>query len=281
MVAGLRDGLLALGYREPRDFEIGVRFTKGDDTALPVAARQLVHYGVDLLFVGRADSAKAAKAVTSRIPIVFAAVSDPVGAGLVQSFAHPGGNITGVSDIGHDLGPKRLETFKEILPHLQRVLFPYDATDPDHLVEVQVYRAAAQRSGIELVERPLRSEMNAKSTLGRIEVGKVDGLLTPRCCVLNIPGLILEVAHQKALPTMFGQAFWVQSGALASYGPDYYASGVQAARLVDKILKGAKPAEIPVEVNPRIEFAINRKVAKALGLTIAPEVWFKADKVIR
>lgn len=117
--------------------------------------------------------------------------------------------------------------------------------------------------------------------LAQIQKDQADGLLAPRCCFLNIPGFILKVASQKALPTMFRQAFWVERGALASYGPDYYASGRQAARLVDKILKGTQPADIPVEANSKIEFAINQQVAKALGLTIAPEVLFQADRIIR
>lgn len=281
MIAGLRDGLLELGYRETEDFEIGVRFTRGDYSTLPLAARQLVQHGVDLIFVGRAEAARAAKAATREIPIVFAAVSDPVGAGLIDRFARPGDNITGVSDLGHELGGKRLAIYRELLPEMKRVLFPYDATYPGHKVELEVYGAAARRVGVELLERPFRTEAEAELGLDQIQKGKVDGLLAPRCCLLNIPGLVLRFASQKALPTMFRQAFWVENGGLASYGPDYYASGLQAARLVDKILNGAKPAAIPAEVNTRIEFAINRKVGRALDINIPAEMWFKADRVIR
>ena len=281
-MAALRDRLLELGYHERDDFVLGVRFTQGDNAALLHAAHQLVAYDVDLIFaVGHDLVVQAAQKATTRIPIVFAAVSDPVGAGLIQSFARPGSNTTGVSDLGLELVPKRLEVFREMIPGLQRVLFPYDAADPEHLLEAQALRSAARRLGIVLMEKPLRTEEEAKTILAEIKPGAVDGILAPRCCSLNISGFILETASQKSLPTMFQQVFWVEQGALASYGPDYYASGRQAARLVDKILKGANPAEIPVEVNPKIEFAINLKVPKALGLTIAPEVLFQADRIVR
>jgi putative ABC transport system substrate-binding protein len=273
--------LLELGYHEREDFVLGIRFTKGDNRALPGAARQLVKYGVDLIFTVNALAARAAQEATHQIPIVFSSVSDPVGLKLIQSFARPGGNLTGVSSLGIELGPKRLEVFWEMLPGLQRVLFPYDAADAEHLLELNAYRSAARRLGIALVEKPLRTEVEAETTLAEIKPGAVDGILAPRCCSLNIPGFILETASQKRLPTMFEQAFWVEQGALASYGPDYYSSGKQAARLVVKIIKGEQPADIPVEVNSKIEFAINRKVAKALGLTIAPEVLFQADRLIR
>jgi putative ABC transport system substrate-binding protein len=281
VTSGLRDGLLELGYHEREDFVLDIRFTKGDTTALPGAARQLVQYGADLIFAAGTLAAKAAQEATTQIPIVFGAVSGPVRLNLIQSFARPGGNVTGVSSLGIELGPKRLEVFWELLPGLKRVLFPYDPADAEHLLELNAYRSAARRLGIALVEKPLRTEIEAEATLAEIKPGAVDGILAPRCCSLNIPGFILETASQKRLPTMFEQAFWVERGALASYGPDYYSSGKQAARLVAKIIKGDKPADIPVEVNSKIEFAINRKVAKAIGLTIAPEVLFQADRIIR
>lgn len=127
----------------------------------------------------------------------------------------------------------------------------------------------------------MRTEEEARVALAQVRKGEVDGILTPISGSLNIPGFILETASQRALPTMFDAAFWVERDALASYGPNYSETGRQAARLVDKILKGTKPAEIPVEVNPKIEFAITLKVAKALGLTIAPEVLYRADRIIR
>src|SRR5919197_4440357 len=127
-VAGLRDGLLALGYREDEQFFIGVRFTQGNLTALPTVAQQLVQDGVDIIFADHDDAAKAAQQATTHIPIVFATVGDPVGLGLIHTFARPGGNLTGVADLHLELGPKRLEVFREMIPGLRRVLFPYHAT---------------------------------------------------------------------------------------------------------------------------------------------------------
>ena len=279
--AGLRDGLLELGYHERKDFVIGVRFTQGDITALTGAARRLIQYGADLIFAGSTLAAMAGQEVTHQLPIVFAALSEPVTFKLIQSFARPGGNVTGVSSLGIELGPKRLEVFWEMLPSLKHVLFPYNVTNSEHMLELKAYRAAAHRLGIVLIEKPLRTETEAKTALAEIAPGSVDGILAPRCCSLNIPGFILEVAAQKRLPTMFEQAFWVERGALASYGPDYYSSGKQAARLVAKIMEGEKPANIPVETNSTIEFAINRKVAKAIGLTISPEILYQAHRLIR
>jgi putative ABC transport system substrate-binding protein len=251
---GLRDGLLALGYRENEHFVLGVRFTQGDLTALPAAARELVQYGVDLIFVEGDAPLQAAQMATTRIPIVFGGIrSNPVEMGLVQSFARPGGNITGVTSLSLELGPKRLQVFQELMPGLKRVLFPYDANDAQSVAGAKVYRDAARRLGIELVEKPVQTEEEAQATLAQVRKGEVDGILMPLNVSLNLPGFVLEAAAQRAIPTMFDAAFWVEQGGLASYGPDFYESGRQAARLVDKIRKGAKPAELPVEVNHKIE----------------------------
>lgn len=278
---GLRDGLLKLGYREPEQFVLGVRFTQGNLAVLPAAAQDLVKYGVDLIVAADGAAAKAAQAATARIPIVFAGLVDPVGLGLVKSFARPGSNITGVTNQGIELGAKRLEMFREMIPGLQRILFPYDATDVYAKAAAKVYRDAARRLGLVLVERAIQTEAEAQKALAHVRKDEVDGLLKPPFVALNIPGFLLDAGVQQEIPTMFDGAFYVERGGLASYGPDFYETGRLAARLVDKILKGTKPAEIPVEVNSRIEFAINLKTAKALGLIIAPEVLYQADKLLR
>jgi putative tryptophan/tyrosine transport system substrate-binding protein len=280
-VVGLRDGLLELGYRENADFVIGVRFTQGDLSALHGAARKLVQDGVNMIFADHDDAAKAAQQATSHIPIVFATVGDPVGRGLIHSFARPGGNVTGVADLHLELGPKRLEVFRELMPGLQRVLFLYHATDAYATAEARELRTAANRLGIVLLERAVRTQEEAQAVLAAVQSEEIDGIVAPRCCALNIPGFVLEATTQRGIPTMFEAAFWVERGALASYGSDLYASGRMAARLVDKIIKGAKPAELPVEVNPKLEFTVNLKVAQALGLMIAPEVLYRADRLVR
>jgi len=282
-IAGLRNGLVALGYCEDQQFVMGVRFTQGDLAALPAAARELVQAGVDVLIADSDNAAKAAQMATTRIPIVFAGVADPLGLGLIESFARPGGNITGVTDLELEIGPKRLEVFQEIVPGLKRVLFPYAAHEVNAAAATQVYRDAARRLGMELMERPVRTEAEAQAALAQVRKGEVDGILVAALSAgaLNIGGLVLEVASQQGIPTMHSNPFMVERGGLASYGPDSYRSGRQAARLVDKILKGGKPAVIPVEMISDIELTINLKVAKALGLTISPAVLSRAERLIR
>ncbi len=277
-VVGLRDGLLELGYRENEQFVLGVRFTQGDLAALPAAARDLVQYGVDIIVADNGQSVQAAQMATSQIPIVFIGESDPVGQGLIQSFARPGGHITGVTGMHLELSPKRLEVFREIVPSLKRVLYLYDAAA---MAQASAYREAARRLRIELVEKPVRTEEEVQATLAQVSKGEVDGILVRSATFLNIPGFVLETVSRQVIPTMWDVSVLVERGGLASYGPDLHEMGRQAARLVDKILKGVKPAEIPVEVSPKIEFVINLKVAKALGLTIAPEVLYRADRIIR
>ena len=280
-VVGLRDGLKELGYRENQDFVIGVRFTQGNIAALPQAARELVAQGVDILFTTTPAPAKAAHTATNRIPIVFYGAGDPIGLGLIKSFARPGGNITGVTDLDLELDGKRLEIFKEMLPGITRVLFPYDKADPFSVAQAKTYRESARSLRIMLIERSLGTESEAQGTFDALKKNEVHGIVVPRSLSFNIPGLALEALSRQRIPTMFFGPWYVENGGLASYGPDFYQSGRQAARLVEKILKGTHPREIPVEVNNRIEFVVNLKVATALGIKIAPEALYRATRVIR
>jgi len=280
-VLGLRDGLKELGYRENQDFVIGVRFTQGDIAALPQAARELVERGIDILATNNPAPAKAAQMATNRIPIVFHGAGDPIELGLIKSFAHPGGNITGVTDLDLDLDSKRLEIFKEMIPGLTRVLFPYDKAEAFSVAEAKIYRDSARRLKIMLIEKTVISEKEAQATFDALKRNEVHGIVVPRSLSFNIPGLAVEATSQKRIPTMFFGPWYVDEGGLASYGPDFYQSGRQAARLVDKILKGTNPGEIPVEVNNNIEFVVNLKVATALRIKIAPEALYRATRVIR
>jgi putative ABC transport system substrate-binding protein len=280
-VVGLRDGLRERGYRENQDFVIGVRFTQGDIAALPQAARELVEQEIDILFTNNPAPAKAAQMATSRIPIVFYGTGDPIGLGLIQSFAHPGGNITGVTDLDLELDSKRLEIFKEMIPGLIRVLFPYDPSEAFSVAEAKIYRESARRLKIMLIEKTVVTQKEAQATFDRIRKNEVHGIVVPRSLSFNIPGLALEITSRQRIPTMFFGGWYAEQGGLAGYGPDFYQSGRQAARLVDKILKGTSPREIPVEVNNNIEFVVNLKVATALGIKIVPEALYKATRVIR
>ena len=174
---GLRDGLKGLGYRENMDFVIGVRFTQGNIAALPTAARELIQRGVDVLFATGSDAAQAAQKVTTKVPIVFAGGGDPVGQGLIRSFARPEGNITGVTDLDFELSPKRLEIFKEMISKLKRVLFPYSATDAYSLAEAKSYREAAGRLKLTLVEKAVRSEEEVKAVLANLKNDHIQGIL--------------------------------------------------------------------------------------------------------
>ena len=280
-VVGLRDALVELGYRENQDFVIGVRFTQGNVAALPQAARELVEQGVDILFTINPAPAKAAQMATSRIPIVFYGTGDPIGLGLIKSFAHPGGNITGVTDLDLELDSKRLEIFKEMIPGLIQVLFPYDPSEAFSVAQAKIYRETARRLKIMLIEKTVVTQKEAQATFDGIRKNEVHGIVVPRSLSFNIPGLALEAMSQKRIPTMFFGPWYVDQGGLASYGPDFYKSGRQAARLVDKILKGTNPREIPVEVNNNIEFVVNLKAATAAGIKIVPAVLYRANRVIR
>lgn len=280
-VVGLRDGLRSLGYREDRDFTIGVRFTEGNPAELPRAARDLVRHGVDVIVATEsATAAKAAQAATTRIPIVFVGSGDPVGLGLVQSFARPGGNITGVADLDIDLVPKRMEMFRELIPGLKRVLVPFDATDSDAVAQMAVHRGAARSLGLTLVEKPVRGEEEARAAIIGLRRSDADGIFSIRSLTSNIPGLIIQTAPGTVMPTMLHSSFFVERGGLASYAANTHELGRQAARIVDKILKGAKPAELPVEQPRAFELVLNLRTAKALGLTLPPAVVGRADRVI-
>jgi ABC-type uncharacterized transport system substrate-binding protein len=280
-VVGLIEGLVAMGYRENEDFVVGVRFTQGDSAVLPAVAQELVRDGVDILFcIGEAE-AKAAQQTTTTHPIVFSRLGDPVGQGLIKSYAQPGGNITGVADLNMDVSSKRLELFKELIPGLKRVLFPYNAANEHQAANVIQYRAAAQHLGLVLVERQLHTMAEARDALASVQKEEIDGILAPHAMDLNIPGFVLEATTKQGIPSMFDGAFYLKDGGLASYGPSEFASGRQAARLVDKIIKGMHPGDIPVEVDNYFELTINLKVAKALGLTIPPVVLYRADRIIR
>ncbi len=279
-IVGLRNGLTALGYRERTDFVIGLRFTRGDPDALTLAARQFVEQNVDLLVVGGGPPVRAALAATAQIPIVFVGGGDPVALGFVTSYSRPGGNITGVATRDLELAPKRLEMLRGIAPVVKKVLFGYDVADPSTARELKGYRDAAPRLGLVLVERPAQTREEAQKALGALRRGEVHGILGPGAMSLNIPGLVLETGARLGLPTMFSDPFYVEQGALGSYSTDLQASGRQAARLVDKILRGTPPGDIPVEIDNHIHFALNLKAARALGLVIPPDTIRRADRVL-
>jgi putative ABC transport system substrate-binding protein len=171
--------------------------------------------------------------------------SDPVGAGFVESFARPGGNITGVADLDTDLAPKRLELFRDLIPGLKRILFPYNADELGAPVNVKLHREAARRLGLTLVERPLGSQAEAQELLGSQRRGDVDGIFSPRSVALNIPAFILEGATRFSIPAMFHDSIWVEQGGLASYSANTYQVGRQARRSAGRACHALRSRDQP------------------------------------
>lgn len=277
-VEGLKAGLKAMGLQEGRDVTFDIRFTRGNLEALPAVAATLAKAGVDLIFAALEEATRAAKAATQTIPIVFVSVGDPVAAGIVATVAKPEGNITGVSSLATDLVPKRLEILKAFFPTLRRVWAVYHANDRSSIAAAGKAQEVAPLLKLQLLARPVRTSEELVSTLKGLRPG--DGLLPPPALAMNIPGVILDIERGSRVPAVFFNTFWVQAGALVSYGSDLHAEGVQAARLVAKILRGERPKDLPVEAVNKLELAINLKAAKNLGVTIPHEILIRADKVI-
>ena len=278
-VEGLKAGLRELGLEEGRDVALDIRFTKGDPDRLRVDASELVQSGVDLIFTSNAPATQAAKAATRTIPIVFTLVGDPVIAGLIRTVAKPGGNVTGVSSLTTELAGKRLEILTLLAPQVRRVWALHYGDDPSSIVAAQRAEVAAKRLNVELVVRPVYNPEQFASALKDLRPG--DALLPPDVGALDIPAILLEASLASRLPAVFSSSIYVDHGGLASYGADFRAQGVQAARLVAKILHGARPAELPVEGADKIDLAVNAKTVALLGLALPRKVLFRADAVVQ
>lgn len=279
-LVGLRDGLVELGYREPDDFVLGVRFTQGDFRGLPAVTREFIQQGVDVLVLGSTSALNAATGIAPKTPVIFVASVDPVTLGAVRSYARPGANLTGVTNEDVELSPKRLELLQSLVPGLKRVLFAYDAGNTASALEVKAYREAGRTLGIELVERSLRTQADAQRTFARLRKADAQAILAPFAVTLNIPSFIIEAAARLQLPTMFHDRFYVEHGGLASYGVNLYESGRQAARLLDKVIRGVQPGDIPIEANNRVEFVVNASVARAINLSISRDLIPRIDRVL-
>jgi putative tryptophan/tyrosine transport system substrate-binding protein len=275
---GFRDGLKEFGYVEGKNVIFEARAAQGDLTHLPKLAAELLEQKPDLLFC----VSDACSREIRRIPMVFTQVSDPVKLALVESIARPGGNITGIANLRAELSAKRLELFKEIVPSLRRVLVTYDPRKTEEREALTSAKSEAIRLKLTLIENSITDPLEIEPALAKLTDGGQDGILIVQSGTnLNIPGRSLQVATSNKIPTMYPASFWSQVGGLASYGPDQYAQGRQAARLAHRILTGTHPRELPVELPDRIEFVINLKTAKGLGLQIPGSVLFRVDRVIK
>jgi putative ABC transport system substrate-binding protein len=276
---GLREGLASRGYEEGKTIQLDFR-NLADEEAARVTARDFVQRNVDLIVAFEPQTVRAAKAATSTIPIVFLHVLDPIAAGFVASLAHPGGKLTGFGQFS-DFALKRLQILKSIVPATRRVLTFMAIDDPTDPAELAALRQAAASLRLELVERPVRDQADVERVFASLKPGEVQAVVIAEGnLTTKFPALILSLATKRKLPMSMHRKDWTQRGALFSYGPDYPAMGRNAARLVDRILRGTRPSDLPVEQVTKVEFIINLKTAKALGLTIPPSVLAQADEVI-
>ena len=282
LVEAFREGLRDLGYVEGRDIVLEFRWAEGRLDRLPDLATELVGLRVDVIHTFSTPAAIAARHATTTIPIVFTGVGDPVGTGVVSSLAHPGGNVTGVSIMATELSGKRLEILREVVPKVSRVAMLWNDTNPGMVLRAQEAERAAAKLGVTVQSVGVHDLTAFDHAFASIVNGRATALLT-----LVDPFTrqhrqrIVDFATQRHLPALYEAREFVEAGGLICYGPSLLAIQRRSAAYVDKILKGAKPADLPVEQPTKFELVINLKTAKALGLTIPLSLLGRADEVIR
>jgi putative tryptophan/tyrosine transport system substrate-binding protein len=282
----IRLALRELGYIEGKNIATEYRYAEGKQDRLPALAAELVRLKVDIIVVAAADTAiLAAKNATKTIPIVMMGAGlDPVEAGYIESLARPGGNVTGLTNLTGQVGGKRLELLKEAVPKVARVAVLYDPATPDSVHDVkEILPVAAGALGLTLRSWEVRATEDFDKVFAAISKWRPDGLYVPRRSPLMRANekRIVGFALTSRLPSVYGSKISVDAGGLMSYGTDPADSYRRIATYVDKILKGAKPANLPVEQPKKWELIINLKTAKQIGLTIPPNVLARADKVIK
>ena len=273
--------LRELGYVAGQNLVTERRYSEGRAERFPEFAAELVRLKVDIIIVSTTPAALAIKSATKTIPIVFPTAIDPVGAGVVASLARPGGNITGLTTQAPDLVAKRLQLLKEAIPRLSRIAVLWNAANPANARPWREAQDAARALGVTLQSRAVRGPTDFERVFAAMARERPDGLL------LIVDGLtaqhgkqIADFVTQKRIPSMLELPELTAAGGLMSYGPSTVDLWARAAVLVDKILKGAKPADLPVEQPSKFKLVINLKTAKALGLTIPPSLLQRADQVI-
>jgi putative ABC transport system substrate-binding protein len=274
-----RDGLRNLGYIEGQNINIEYRYADSKTDRLPELAADLVRLEVDVIVAGGTQVNVAAKKATSTIPIVMANADDPLGSGLVQSLARPGANVTGLSSMSLELNGKRLELFREAFPKARRLAVLWHTLSHPAFKETQ---AAASPLGFEIRSLEVRSRTELENAFPLVTKERVDGLFPVTSAFMSANRKpIVEFAAKSRLPALYSNDEYVADGGLMSYAANVHEMHRRAATYVDRILKGAKPADLPVEQPTKFEFIINLKTAKQLGFTIPPNVLARADKVIK
>jgi putative ABC transport system substrate-binding protein len=274
---GLRD----LGYVDGKSFAIEYRSADGETDRLPVLAAELVRLDVDVIVTGSINAVRAAKKATSTIPIVFAAVGDAVESGLVASLANPGGNATGLTFFAPELDGKRLELLKESFPKMTRAAFLWTSGGARGDL-IKAYEPVAKNMGLRLHSLQVKVLDDLERGFSAAKNTGIEALVvTSSPFTITHRLRIVDLANKHRLAGIYPWTDFVDAGGLMSYGPDIFDNFRRAATYVDKILKGAKPATLPVEQPKKFEFVVNLKAAKQIGLTIPPNVLVRADKVIR
>jgi ABC-type uncharacterized transport system substrate-binding protein len=282
LLDGFRQELSKLGWIEGKNITVEYRFAEQKNERLPELAADLVRLNVDLIVVSAAPAALAAKKATTIIPIVMANVGNPVGQGLVASLARPGGNVTGLASLSPELNTKRLEILKDAVRKLDRVAF---LRGPEASISPQLKELRPAALALKLKLEEIETQVNPKGLEVAFQTAKqkhVNGIMTMAARdFLAERKQIVELAGKHRLPAIYFQKEFVDEGGLMSYGADYVDLFRRAAVYVDKILKGSKPADLPVQQATKFEFVINLKAAKQIGLTIPPNVLARADRVIK
>ena len=276
-----RQGLRDLGYVEGRNIAFEYRHARGWDGALPGFATELVRLNVDLILTWGTPAARAAKQATTTIPIVMGAIADPIGTGIVTNLARPGENITGLSSIATDIEGKRLELLRELIPHASRIATLWNPSNPVSTLILKQTRVAADALRIELVPVGVRAASELEAAFAVIARHRPDGLtVQTEVLLLDQKARILDFVTKSRLPAAYGYREFVDAGGLMFYGPSWLDLFRRAAAYVDKILKGAKPADLPIEQPSKFQLVINLKTAKALGFEVPPALLARADEVI-
>ena len=282
-IEAFRQGLRELGYVEGKNIVIEWRHHGGKLNRLPALADELVRLKVDIIMTVGSPAARAAKGATVTIPVVMMQVGDPVGSGFVASLARPGGNITGLSSLAPELSGKRLELLKEIVPRPTRVAVFGTSTSPDTAQSLSEVDLAAKAFGVKLQYLDVLSPKDFETAFQAASKGRAEALLylVAGAIASGRQTEIVDLAVKSRLPVIYSGRGLVEAGGLMSYGVSTADLDRRAAVYVDKILKGRKPADLPVEQPTKFEFVINLKAAKQIGLTIPPNVLARADRVIK
>jgi len=280
-IASFRQGLQELGWIEGGNVVIELRASTGRVDRLARLVEGLIRSKVDVLVTGGDAATLAAKSVSGSVPIVMVTVADPVGIGLIPSLARPGGNITGLADLHGDLVPKRLEILKELVPGASQVAVLLNPANPAHALQLKALRTAAPAVSVTVLPREVSEPAGLDRVFAALKRQRPAGLIVlgDRMFGANRKRIV-DLSIENRLPTVYTHRWWVESGGLVSYGANFADLYRRVATYVDRILKGAKPSDLPVEQPTKFELVINLKAAKALGLTIPPALLARADEVI-